>query len=306
MTKVKNTGRPVFEGDKTPAMLLVVAGILVLIGGWILWQHFVFGSPKNTFWDMVDASLQTGGVTKHVRQEDDFGLAEQYLQLELGATNAAKALSIIVERAEDDDTTVVTETIGTPEATYVRYLQVESTGPEGELRNDFSPVIGVWGKEDLDMPGQQSVFNDAIYGVIPFAHLSAQQRRELINTMKTTQVYDVDYDSVKRIHYQNQDAFELPVSIRPGAYVGMLKQFDSMVGLGHLADLDASQYQLGVPIQVIMVVGINSRQLLAVTYLDAERTETYQAYGADVNITTPLHYISRYEIEQKLTEINSQ
>lgn len=273
-----------------------------------MWRHFIFGNPEQTFWGMVDAGLQTEGVTKYVRQEGESGYGEQYLQLQLGETNAARSITTIAETGATGQTsTVVTETIGTPDANYVQYRQIESTEtlPDGSMA-DFSSVLGKWGKEEVASGLNQSVFNEALFGVVPFGRLNPKQRQELIKSMQENQVYTVDYKNATRIDYGGKGAYEYQVEIKPDAYISMLKQFDSMMGLGRLTGLDESEYRLSAPIELQMVVGIDARQLLDVTYVQAERNESYGAYGANANIQIPEQYVSRQELEQKLNNVLGQ
>lgn len=298
--------RPVLSGEKTPALLLVIAGIFVLLGGWLMWRHFIFADPSNTFWGMVDASLQTEGVTKYVSQGDDAGYGEQYLQLELGATNAARSLTTLVETdTSGQGSKVVTETIGTPEANYVQYRQIESTAtlPSGESP-DFAKVLNIWGKEDLASSGLgQGVFSEAILGVVPFGRLTPAQRAELIQFMKDNQVYSVDYKNATRIEHEGKAAYQYQVQIKPDAYIAMLKKFDAMMGLNQLNGLDETRYQLSAPIELQMTVAIDARQLSEVSYIQAGRVETFTGYGANANIQIPTEYITRQELEQQLSKL---
>lgn len=297
--------RPVLNGEKAPIVLILIGGLIILLGAFLIWKQFIYGTPESTFWGMVNSSLQTSGVTKHVKQEDVTGSADEYLQLELGANNVARDWMVLTQGSKDNSSKVITETVGTPTTNYVSYQQIQTPQKRQDgSAIDFSSVTGQWGKDDFgDNAGGQSIFGQAVYGAVPFGRLTSSQRQELITYMKDNDVYDVDFTTVKRVVQNGREAYSYDMNVHTDAYVGMLKKFDQMMGLNQLGQLDPSQYKGSQPIEVTMVVGIDSRELLQLTYKQADRKEDYSGYGARANIQVPEQTISRQELEGKLSQI---
>lgn len=284
--------------ERKAVLYTLVAAFLVLFLGIWLWYQFVFANAERTFWGMIDANLQTRGVTRYISQQTQSSKLEQYLQLELGATNAAKSITTIEQSdaGTGQSTRVVTEAIGVPNATYSRYSDIKTSD-----NRQFGSLLETWGKEEANAESEsQSVFSEAVYGVVPFARLDTNQRAEVTEFIRDNNVYDVDFSKAEKIEAEGKTAYKYPVTVNTVAYIKMLQLVDKMMGLDQLSRIDANSYSQSPVIPMEISVGIDSRQLLKTKYQDVEREETYSSYGIQSSLQEPRSSIPRGELERKL------
>lgn len=288
------------------AYVLGVLALLVFIAGGYIWYSKIFTAPERVFREMVANSLNVRGVTREVSQDDTGISIKQRLRLELGGTNSVEGLTTLVQNdSANKQTMVVTETVGTPEKNFSRYVSVET-----EERNqagkavDLSPIENIWSQETVDpKAGTQGLFAEAMFGVIPFAQLSQANRKGVQEFIRENNVYDVEYEKAKRIESSGKSAYEYPVIVQAKNYIELLKRVDSLTGLNQLQELDSSAYENTTPIQLTIVVAIDSRQLLEVRYSGASRTEVFSGYGIQNNQDLPEAAVSRAELETQLQQL---
>ncbi len=279
--------------------------LLLLLCGW-LWWHYSYLNPQTVFWDTVNNNLIISGVTKRTVTQDNSGKLDQYDQIGLGAQNMVKSIATVTQNGENNQkSTVVTQTVGTPSANFARYTKIDTT--QKTVNNttlDFSKVINQWSKEDLN-GNAEGTFANAIFDVVPFAHLNAAQREQVVNDAKSGKVYDVDFDNVEKDRKDGRLFYAYSVAITPDKYINLLKQVDGMMGLNQLKNLDPSQYQGGAPIQVKIIIDAKAHQLASVIYVDNQRQETYSAWGAQFDTSLPDKTIGKTDLQTKLNVILS-
>jgi hypothetical protein len=275
-------------------------GLLIFLGGLWCWYQYVHRNTYNVFWDSIDNNLDIYGVTRTVDQEANGSSVQQKLQVSLGQDNIARSITTIKQPTQGGETTVITETIGTPGDNFTRYTDIKSPAPV-----DTSKVRNVWSREKLAAgAGQnQSVFAEGLFSSIPFANLTQPQRQELVTFMKDQKVYEVDYRGAKTVERAGKQGFEYTVQVNLQAYIETLKKIDTMMGLKQLESVDPAQYAGAEPAQLVIVNSIDGRQLLEVTYAGTSRKETYSSYGARIIINIPDAKIQRAELEQQIQSI---
>jgi hypothetical protein len=279
-----------------------VGKVLFVMAGWFWWQH-IYTTPERVFWGMLDTNLSTPGIARRVTQKSGGGSMQQDLQLTLGAQNAAHSIITITQQGEGGASNVTSETIGTTAADYVRYVNIQ-TPPQAGKATDYRNVVGVWGKGQ-DTNGKQvgQLLNEALLNTVPFANLSRDKRVALIDAIREKGTYKVDFGKTKSGREAGQAVYTYEVEVHPQAYVQLLQQFAKHIGLGDLDGLDPSSYEGAPPTTVQFVVGRNSRQLVAVRYIDQERTETYTGYGVQPAIVTPAQNIPLSELQSRIQQV---
>lgn len=293
------------DNQRLLTVWLFALGMLIFIGGLFAWYQYVHKSAYGVFWDTIDNNLNIFGVTRSIEQEANGAKFQQKLQLALGAENVARGLTTVIQPGQDgNQTTVVTETIGTPTTNFARYVDIQSAA-----KPDISSVKNVWSRELLltgDKQSQnvnQSIFAEGLFSSIPFANLSQPQRQELVQFMKDEKVYDVDYRRAKIVNRGGKQGYEYTVVVNLEGYISTLKKIDQMMGLNQLDAVDPAAYEGADPAQLTVVNSIDGRQLLEVTYSGTTRTEKYSAYGARVRVDLPETNLLRSDLEQKIQSI---
>lgn len=283
----------------------VLVGIIILIGAAYSWWHWVYSSPKHVFDRMIATSLSSNSVTRTVKQDDGVQILDQTSQLTLLPNKRVHATNTLRQVA-DAGTVVDTESIATPTTDFVRYTGIKTSQKNSAGKNfDFSSVIGVWGKaDDQDATsGGAQLFTQNLLGVMPVANLSAQQRKDLVKLIKSTNVFKTDYKATKRANEDGRPVYSYDVTVEPKSYVAMLKLFARDVGLRQLEGVDPAQYEGSDPLKFTFDVDVWSGQLRNITYKDSQRSEHMSAYGAQLLVETPANAISLQDLQEKLQKI---
>ncbi len=282
---------------------LIILGTLILFASLISWCYFVYHSPKNVFDRMLATNLSLPAIGKRVIQEDNSQAMSQDIALMTQPVARVKSTSVLSRAA---DTTIRTESFGTPEADFVRYIDIK-TGEKSVTGKafDFSSVIGIWGKSTASDPesGGAQLFNQTLLGVIPMANLPKSARESLLGQIKSSSVYKIDTRKVKKNFVNGRLVYIYDASIQPEHYVNMLKSFARAMGLKQLEDVDPTQYADSAPLQVVLEVDALSSQLTKLTYRDSMRSEIYTAYGARIPFEVPTSSIPVNDLQDRLQQI---
>ena len=286
---------------------LMLSGILLLaVVGWLWWAR-ASTSQANVFWGMLDNSLATTSVTRHVHQTSNGQSLDQYTRLLFGAQNASQTVET---RGQDDGSTkstIVQEILGTPSTDYSSFPKIQTNAKNAEGKPvDYSKIQSVWGKSSDAKPGQNPEvqnFNQAVLGTVPFANLSIPKRHELITYMKTNNVYSVDYAKTVQKKENGRSVYVYDVQINPKPYFIMLQRYVKSLGLGTIAALNPAQYEGVEPLSVQLSVVIHSRQLFKIHYSASGQDETYSSWGLTTPINLPTKTIPLSELQTRIEGI---
>jgi hypothetical protein len=279
--------------------------LLLLFTGW-LWWHYSYLNPQTVFWAAVNNNLIIDGVTRHTERQENGASHDRYDQISLGAHNMVKSVETITQTESANQKNVVaSESIATPEANFSRYTKIETGSKTADGKPaDFSKVINQWSKQELGQ-GVNGGFADAIFDVVPFAHLNASQRSEVVLDMQRDDTYGIDFTAVSKTRKNGRLYYSYDANIAPDKYIKLLKQVDAMIGLNQLKSLDPAQYQGSNAVQVKITVDAMAHQLSSVSYVGSTNMETYSAWGASRNDALPANTISQAALQAKLNAVVS-
>lgn len=292
------------QQQKTLAIVVFLAGALILIGSCFLWFDKVHSNPNNVFWGMVDGSFKSYGRSTSTKQSDATQNVEQKqdTRLQLGAQNVAVGQTILLQNSgREDQVAVTSQSISTPSKNFVRYseINVSQKLPDGSSP-DFTAIENTWASEEVTELGGSS-FGQAVFGSlghIPLGNLNPQAREKIINYMKDNKVYEVQ--SYNKGYRNNRAVYTYEAKVNMVKYVTMLKMFDEATGLNELGDIEPTQFIDQPAIEVTLVVDILSRNLVEFSYKGSAESEKLGSYGATRYITLPSQTISIQELQQKL------
>lgn len=281
----------------------MIAGIIG--GGWLWWSK-VYTSSENVFWGMISNNLATESITRHTTQTAAGQTTDQYIQLQLGAVNAARNVVTISQNISGSHAVVKSETIGTKDNDYSRYVAIKTDqkNAQGKPLNT-AQIIGVWGKTPDAKKGQRppiQYLQQSLLGIVPYANLASGPRHDLINLIKNNNVYTITSEPAKSVKQSGRQVFVYTVNINPKAYISMLQQFVKDIGLGDIG-LDPSQYNGSQPLKAEFTVDKVSRQLVKVSYPDGGQSQTYSSQGQEQPISVPTQTIPLAQLQSKVQNI---
>ncbi len=284
--------------------IITVAIVLFVVFGW-LWWRFVYTSPKNVFWGMINNNLATYSITKQTNLNQNAESLNQTTQINLGAQDAVESRVVLTQDDGQNKSEVTTENIGFIDSDYSRYIKINTNQKNAAGQApDFSKVLGVWGKSG-NTKDQQSTqyFRQSLTGVIPIANLNPEQRARILSLMHEKNVYSPNYGKVKKETVDGHSAYVFEVDLNLKPYVEVLQEVAKVSGLEKIEGLDAEQYNGAPPVKLTVTVGKVSHQLMQIKFEGNGREENYRSFGLARPIEVPQGAISLPELQQRVQSI---
>lgn len=288
----------------TTTKLTILLILLVLAGGVWSWWHYLYTPADKVFWGMMEANLATSSYSKRSIQDDGQQVTKQEIEVQTAPSHLVNTRTTITQK-DNEKTEVVTENVGTPDADYIRYINIQ-TAQKGKSGKDldFSQVLGIWGKtEQSEDATSGQVYNETVLGVLPIGNMQPATRRQMLSEMKQTSAYTYNLRQIEKSGTLKRPTYVYEVQINPVQYITILKSFAMKTGLHQFDDVDPQQYEQVNPVTVIMKVDVWSRQLQSVTYLNG-RQETFVAHNSKKQLQlAPSDAIPVQELQRKLQTI---
>lgn len=280
--------------------VIMVGSVLVVFGIYFWWVK-IYTNKQNVFNAMIVNNLSSFGISRSNSDETAGNSFKQIAQAQFGVTSLVEAKVNITQSTEDGQLNVVTRTIATPHEDFMQYSLIDMPTPKGRPRVNLDSVLGQWAKMS-SLEGGGKIFSEIAYGIVPFGNFPRSQRSELINMIRSRNVYKVDFSKTEVIKEHGRDIYKYKVSVNPKSYAEVLKTFDQMLGRQQMAQLDPGQYSDMQPIEVVLGVDKLSRTLVSVSY-DENKTESYNGYGVRKTVDLPKTELSQQELEFKLQNL---
>ncbi len=281
-------------------LIIVFAVIIFGFAGWYWWQN-IYMDSTNVFWGMINNNLSIASITKNTSQQSGSQTLDQYIQTQFGDQKASRNLTTF----KQNGSTVKTETLGTLNTDYNRYLSIQTNQKTAKGKDiNTSSVVGVWAKTDNSgNAAKAQYFKQSVFGgVVPFANLNPDARNQLVELIKSKNVYDISSGSIKSSKENGRSVYVYEVSIKPSAYVEVINELAKYLGLGNTG-LDASQYAGAPAFKAEFSVDKVSRHLVKVSYPSTGQTETYNAHGIEQPIAEPKNAISMQSLQERLQKM---
>lgn len=289
----------------SPVKLLVfAAAIVVLVSLWTWWQY-VYTSSDRTFWGMMNRNLMTNAYGKVTDQSADGDQVRQASAFDYASQQRVAGQTLLNRGTGDQYTHVVTDTVGTPGTDYVRYTEIK-TGQKDENGNplNFSQVEGVWGVADSGSPTGGQLFGDMALGILPIARLDADQRSNVMNSIRTSNAYSINNVTEKTTNFLGRKSYTYDVTVHVRGYVTALKQFATATGMKNLDTIDPATYSEDREAKLLITVDSWSRQVTKVEYPDSGRVEDFAGLGSVQRLAeVPTKTITVDELQQRLGQV---
>ena len=289
--------------------IIIISSAVALFGvtSWA-WWHYIRSNPERTFYAALENSLRARGVSRTVRQVAGSQELEQKVQLNLTTDHMVKSETSI-SQSGTVDAKVKTETISTPDAQYVRYTEIKTNEKNSKGEDvDFSELINVWGVSEATSPNQSTseLYGESVLGVIPVGNLNADERINLMNSIRENNIYEFDNSKVEKSLEDGRPIYTYNITVAPEQYVAMLKQFASDIGLTSLENVDPAQYKDSPPLDFKVRVDVWSQSIVGIEYSGGARKEALNSYGIYTTVDEPMETIPLQDLQVKLQEIQTQ
>lgn len=284
------------------AAICVVAAVILLVSG-IMWWKQVYNHPRRVFEGMLNNSLSLNSITRSTVSDGYGGKTEKVEQLSFVPDAAVRTWVAIDQPAETGSSKVKTETIGTRNQDFSRYLSIETsqTGENGK-KLDYSSALNTWGRTSAGTPPEY--YAQAILGIVPFAQVPASQRAEAVKAFSDSKVYEVDYSKVEPKRINGKSALVVPVKVHLKEYLTVFKKVAKDSGLNDFEAVNPDEYADSEPVEVSLTIDKISRNLLAISYAgEPAQVESFSGHGQSLPIKTPEQTILLEQLQQKLQSI---
>jgi len=284
---------------RTATVWFSVLGLIIAIGlGWF-WWHNVYQDSTRVFWSMMDNNLSMASVVKHNAVSQQGTSTDQYTQMQFGPLSASHGLSNVKQQ----DNTVSSETIGTMENDFSRYINIKTNQKTSKGKAvDASSFMGIWGKTVTAPKGQRAsvqYFQQSVLGIVAFGNFNGEQRTKLIGFLRSDNTYNLG--QVKSAKFNGRAVYVYDVDISPQNLISFLKQYTKELGLGDIG-LNPSQYAGSPIVKTQFTVDKLSHQLIKVHYISNNQDETYSSMGLEQPIILPTKTISINDLQNKVVE----
>lgn len=267
----------------------------------------MYQSPNKAFNDMLYNNFATSSVTKHQQESVSGQSVDQYVRLNLGSQNASRWYVTV---RQPNNTTVVTDSIGTPDAGYVRYVSIKTKQKNKSNKPlNLTPLLNVWGKSTDKTTPLTNLFSQAVLDIrqapmLPVGNLSAEHRNNLLEFIHDNNVFVPDYRSAQKKKVNGKDVYEYQVKVNLAQYIQLSKAFAQDLGLHDLDTADPSASQNVKPANLIVDVDRESHQLVRASYPDGNYAQSYSDYGIIEPIKIPSKTIPVSELANRLQNLH--
>lgn len=268
-----------------------------------MWWKQVYNHPRRVFEGMLNNSLSLNSITRSTVSDGYGGKTEKIEQLSFVPDAAVRTWVAIDQPSETGSSKVKTETIGTRNQDFSRYLSIE-TSQKGEngKKLDYSSALNTWGRTSGGTPPEY--YAQAILGIVPFAQVPASQRTEAVKAFSDSKVYEVDYSKVEPKRINGKSALVIPVKVHLKQYLTLFKKIAKDSGLNDFEAVNPDEYADGEPVEVSLTIDKISRNLLAVSYAgEPAQVESFSGHGQSLPIKAPEQTILLDQLQQKLQSI---
>lgn len=290
-----------------PKRFISGAVILVVIVLALVWWNLIWQNPQRVFDGMLANNLSTTSVTKHAGATRGEQGIDQYIRLQMGSTNASTWLVTIKQAGSS----VTTESIGTPHGGFVRYVDISAGNQKpGSNPLDFSSILNVWARSDpkdkttsLNQLFSQSLLDVSTAPLPPIGNLPGEKRQDILDYIKTQNVFKPDYKSVKREKLAGQAVYTYKVAVKLGPFVRMMQAFARDMGDKSLETVDANQYSTAKPIDLNIFVNRATHRMVKITQPSSGFEQTYNNWGLNTPTTIPTNSIPLTELQARFSKL---
>ncbi len=287
--------------DKWLIKTIIAVAVILFVVSSIIWWRQIRNNPENIFRSVINNNLRTASVTRTTAQESGAQKLKQIMRIQNRTQHVTNGKTIL---SQGKGTVVITESIGTPNTEYIRYVSIDTDQKNSKGQGlSFDGVLGLWAENNPEENKLSSLYQDVtIGGFFLFADLDAQSRQTLVNKIFDNGVYDVDYATSKRFNVSGRPKMSYKIKLNLKQYITSIQEYGKMVGISQFDEIDPNAYEGAEPIAMSVVVDVLTQRIDAVKTDDGSTDQTYNGYGIIENINIPQNAMPASELQEKLTE----
>ena len=283
-------------------MLLVTAGVLLGCSAVILWWQNTYTSPQNVFERMLSNSFATTSVTKQSLVKNEAQTLLQTNNLQIAPEPRIHGLVEITQGGEQKSF-VKRESLTTPTTNFIRLVTITTDQKDSSGHPfSFSPILGIWGQGPADESNNSlsQLFGQNV--AVPYAHLSATARTQLLAQIQHDGVYGVNYGAIQTKIHNGRKAYVYNVNVKPEAFIKMMKTIGKQAGVKGYEDVDPASYKSLPPVKFVFTVDVVSGDLVNVDYGNGQ-VENYSGVGNRTTLQNPNKAVTMLELQQRLQSL---
>jgi len=290
---------------KNSLLWLYLGGALLLVAAATVWCIKTSMDPERVFWRTFNEGLSLSGVTVSGEQGNGQTTAKQTIQYSFGARNLSRSLTVLSQ----GNTVVSSEVLGTPTVDYTRYTGITTDQKHADgSKLDTSNIIGVWAKGE---EGMGQFFSQAAFGtslpiggmVVPMGNLTPQARAKVLNEAKDKLAYGINFTTVKKERVHGRLLYTYEASIRPAAYVSVMRLYAQIVGIHGLEQVNPDDYKAQPPFKLRITIDARAAQITTIASDAGGSMQQYSSYGVPVQAELPAHPITAAELQKRLASL---
>jgi hypothetical protein len=238
--------------------------------------------------------LQTGFVTRTSSQSQGTQKLTQSNDIQFTPVLIARSTVILQDTATNEK--VVTETIGTTNADFLRYVEI--SGSKAQVKD--KSAIGSWAKKTAEGQAQPQILADALLGnALMFADFSNADKNKIISELKSTNAI-AKYDLLTKETIEGWKIYTYNVVLNLAAYSKVYKNYLKLLGQDKLADEIGAQEE-GATYQFKLSINASSRQPVILKVPGNENAEFYSNFGGRQPIIAPQTNQTINELQAKIS-----
>lgn len=267
---------------------------VVVFAGWYYFDQVYFKS-ENVFWSAINQNLQTSSVLKSISQSNDSQSLNQLTRMQFKGQLATEITVTIETKTETTSSRIVSKTIGTATHDYLKYDEI--TSPTRQVPG----VTGKWASSNIENGDQIDVLqSELLASPIFFGYFNHFQRNDLINKMKTDNVFEIDFNETnKNSSFNGKKVYIFSGHINLSTYTDVFRQYLILLGQNQLADQIASPGANSL-LSFKLYVDPISRQTKQLMLGDESRAEQYLNYDNNQPIDIPTNVSIKIEDLQNI------
>lgn len=289
--------------DSQLVRIIFAVAILILSSGLLMWYENIHKNPSNIFWGMARNNLSTYGVTRSISQDASAGVGfERSSRIAYIPEFSIEATTKLTQGSKQQTTIVKTRSITKNGKTLSSYQ-----GIVGDRINKtkLAPLLYKWFEDNLskDQIGEViGLVPGYVAGNPPFVNLDHQSVDSEIGQIQNDGTYNVDYSGAKKVVVDGKDALEFDVKVDVVGYLKMLKRVSKNSGI-EMTPINVDNFKDNPPIELLMSISIDGRQLLLTKDKQTGREEHFKGYGAIPLVGLPKADASKADIEKLLQNL---
>lgn len=289
----------VLQSGRRLASLTIAVTILLALGGYVF-NILHHQAADTVFWGSLESTLNLSGITCTVDQQNNDQTRHQAISLDIASKKNARSLTTL----QRNGTTVTTDTISTPDADYVRYVDISAPGKQSQ-EAAINKIINVWAKQARSSSVSKTVLEQTALGgcIVPLVQVSPDMQASLMAELRQGKIFQTDLQASSWHWRWNQPYREYTVTIAPEPYIRFMQKVDSKYGTNALKGLDVASFRSKTPQRLTFQIFANSHRLNAIFFSGTGQTMHFSDYDIVPDTRPPAKTVTAAELQKRLEAI---